>query len=318
MNDPSAESTGHISRRDFLKLSGAVGANLLLKPPQINIDMPPIPHVLPESRTDNFPVEVGKQTEAAYQQYLDTIISEVPPTHDKKDKKPFDAGIGYATRYGRELQTGAPTALYHTYCAVFRSRLDMVRPGELPLRLENMFKVCNLYDLYLSLWEKNAQVQEIMDKMPYSKYVTHLCTPRQLHEKLIIPEKSDLLANPDPEKMLASKQVMSLGATSQPLVLGNRYLVYQVEPSTDAKFTKKFVGTTIAVDVPWNVDQARLDNLHYNTHPWDTKPLPWVFDASNNLFSRLPGVGEIGKPGVLMISEDTYRKYHPLHPVKWE
>lgn len=272
-----------------------------------------VPRILPESSPEppsqvSFHRRESLPGESDYQDYLNRIIRDVPLSREGES---FHSGMGFATIHGPEIKVGVPTASYNIYCAVFRARMDMVTPDQLPKRLESLFHTAGLYDLYTQLWQKDAQINQIQESLPYWKYLRDVCSVQELHDRLLIPENSPLLINPNPQNLLDSPQVMSLGAPWNPMELGKKYLVYSVTPDSNGKFSPAFVGTTMAVDNPTPEDQDRLKKLFYTRFPWDTKPLPWVFDASMQLYDRLPGgIAGGGKPGVLLVSENIYAAYH--------
>lgn len=246
--------------------------------------------------------------ESDYQDYLNRIIRDVPLNREGES---FHSGIGFATLHGPEIKVGVPTASYNIYCAVFRARMDMITPDHLPRRLESLFHTAGLYDLYSQLWQKDAQISQIQESLPYWKYLRDICSVQELHDRLLLPDNSPLLTSPDPQDLLGTPQVMSLGAPWNPMELGKKFLVYSVAPDSNNKFTPVFIGTTMAVDNPTPADQDRLKKLFYTRSPWDTKPLPWVFDAGSQLYNRLPGgIPGGGKPGVLLVSENIYAAYH--------
>jgi hypothetical protein len=318
-----------ISRRTFLKNGLMTGVGFLLSPELIQkfsnvieridsyVTMDHIknrfPAIVPDSDQPPGNLEKKPFTDDDYQHLLSEMILKVPTVHDKSEGRPFDAGMGYASYYGPEKLTGIPTAQYHAYCAVFRARMDGVDPDRLPARLSYIFKKAKLYDLYQKLWEPNAQISQIQQNNSFKKYSTTVCTEAELEKNLLLPDDSPLLSEPDPEKMLATDQVLGLCATSNPLILGQRFLVYSVVRSDNDTFIRQFVGTTLAVDVPWGNDQKRLDNEKYDFGVWHDKPLPWVLDASLRIFKRLPEIKNRpwgGRPGALLVSENIYRKYH--------
>jgi hypothetical protein len=121
---------------------------------------------------------------------------------------------------------------------------------------------------------------------------------RQAIVNRIVTSQRDLT----PDEALASNEVVGVIAPPAPEALGGKYLVYTQE-TPDSEFN--FLGVVIVVDATTSTREP------YSHQGWQS--LPWLGDAAGPFWNDLPAgvsgdksnTGE-GRPGVLLISEDTY------------
>lgn len=121
----------------------------------------------------------------------------------------------------------------------------------------------------------------------------------------ILAHVVDNQQNLSPEEALNSGTVIGFFGPPAPQSIGGKYLVFK-QNTPDADF--EFLGVIIAVDATSQDNQQA-----YSVGEWQS--LVWLGDASGPFWNDLPAgssgdpasTGE-GRPGVLLISEATYRE----------
>lgn len=216
-----------------------------------------------------------------YDEYLWRIASTVPDIGGRENyNKPLGAGIGFAT-------------LHNSLVRVCANRGVLVR--------DKMEKTGTTFE-DLTQNEKNLYLITAQGKQSIFANLT--------------PDKEWF----SPQDALGSGSYNGLIATRSPEDVGAKYLVYRVSPPQKLIRSMDFLGSVLVVDCASREDwDENLSNAVYMQNGWDNPPLPWAADLPEPLMRQLPvGITNdpadvtVGRPGVLLVSEDTYYSFN-LH-----
>jgi hypothetical protein len=200
----------------------------------------------------------------------------------------FDYGLGYLVYYGSIDDIGVDNIIYNALEA--RNRLETgERTNETLTRNEqNLLDMTEglVFDPEVALTDQVQQSPEVRQR--------------------ILDRVTNSQSNLSPSDALASGNVIGVFAPPDPQAIGSKYLVYtQSAPGADFNF----LGVVIAADA---VSPGAPREV-YSFQGWES--LPWLGDAGGPFWEQLPpGVSgdpsatDEGRPGVLLISEQTYRE----------
>lgn len=192
----------------------------------------------------------------------------------------FAWGLGYLVYYGPLETVGVDTLIYNALEA--HKRMDS---GEATPNDQNLIDLTEgiTFDPAVELTEQVAQTTEI----------------RNAILARVTPSQQTL----SPDEALESNQVIGFIAPAAPETIGGKYLVYTQE-TPDADFV--FQGVVIVTDAT-----TQASGETYSFLGWEDLPL--LGDATGPFWDELPaGVSgdpantAEGRPGVLLISQQTY------------
>lgn len=242
--------------------------------------------VEPQTETD---AESDMETAATHDEALTAWLQRVNQgeleTANSGDT--LDWGYGYVVYYGAMESIGVDNLIYNAL--EVRRRLDTgeVTEENLTQADENLLTLAEgiAYESGTDLTQQVAQTPEIRNE--------------------ILAHAADSQANLSPQDALDSDNIVGVIAPPAPESIGQKYLVY-TQDSPDAEFT--FEGVILAVDAT-NTTSAEP----YSVDEWNG--LTWLGDAGGPFWDDLPaGVSgnpddtTEGRPGVLLISENTYEQ----------
>lgn len=221
-------------------------------------------------------VDFGR--EQTFEDYLWQVAREIPPIGGKENyDKPLSAGIGYATWHNATIEVCARRGNW------LRKEMeqDDKTYDQLTENKKNLFRVTYAGEESV----RNALVDNQSDQTP--------------------------------EVALGSGDYSAYIATRSSIDIGGKFLVFCVTSPRDRPRSIRFFGAGLGVDCPRREDwDGNLSKQIYKQQGWDISPLPWIADVSEELMMKLP-VGFLqdskdmtgGRPGLLLVSENTYYMY---------
>lgn len=226
----------------------------------------------------------GADTDAAdIEAWLERVRSGDLPAVSMDES--FDWGMGYLVYYGPVETLVVDNLIYNALRAHHRAQSGEATDATTSRNDQNLIELTEgiVFDPAVDPTEQIAQTPEI----------------RQAIMDRIVSSQQGL----SPDEALASNEVIGIIAPPVPQALGGKYLVYTQE-TPDSDFN--FLGVVIVADAT-----ATGTREPYSHQGWDN--LSWLGDAAGPFWNDLPtGVSgdptntNEGRPGVLLISEDSY------------
>lgn len=207
---------------------------------------------------------------------------EIPPVDMGED---INYALGYLRYYGAIESLGLDNLIYHGL--LVRNKLETGAVTQDTLSQSDQ----NLLELTEGV-EFNPDIDPL-------EQIAQTPAIREAILGRVVQSQQNL----SPEEALASGNIVGIVAPPAPEAVGNKFLVYGQE-TPDAEF--EFIGVVIAADATSNNTQEP-----YSVGAWDG--LTWLGDGAGPYWESLP-VGTSGdpantnegRPGVLLISEDTF------------
>ncbi len=224
------------------------------------------------------PVEMATNLDSWLQQVNAGEISS------EKIEETLDWSLGYFLYYGTLESSAIDTLIYNALLVHRRLDIGEVTQETLPQK-----------------WQNLLAITEGLEYNPDTQVIEQIGQTQEIRETILerVTESQQTLS---PEEALASNEVIGFFGPPAPESIGSKYLVYTQEtPGADFAF----LGVIIAVDAATHgSDQV------YSVGDWEE--LPWLGDAAGPFWEDLPTVSgdrtstSEGRPGVLLISDETY------------
>ena len=199
----------------------------------------------------------------------------------------FAWGLGYLVYYGSVETTVLDTLIYNALEVHRRLDTGEVAQNDLSLNQQNLLAITDgiAYSPDVDLTEQVGQTPDVRET--------------------ILAKFSQNQQNLSPDEALDSNEIVGIIAPPVPEAIGGKYLVFTQE-TPDDEFV--FQGVVMATDA-----STEASTETYSFLGWENLPL--LGDAAGPFWNNLPaGVSgdrsntNEGRPGVLLISEETYRE----------
>jgi hypothetical protein len=199
----------------------------------------------------------------------------------------LDWGLGYLIYYGSLESLGVDNLIYNALEVHRRLDTGEVTQDNLSQAEQNLLQITEGIE-----YNSDVALTEQIEQTPEAR-------------EAILEHMTQSQRDLSPQEALDSNNVVGIVAPPAPESIGSKYLVYGQE-SPDADFT--FLGVVIAADAT-----SQANREPYSVGEWEG--LPWLGDAAGPFWEDLPAGAsgdpantEEGRPGVLLISEETFEE----------